>query len=98
MRDTFQEKVQTHMKQAEKNKGSEKWCNYHLGVAFAYNNAKDIVEQLIRHHNWKDNIKSMTKERRVILEDAILEEINRHGVYTLSDEDLEVIARCLGVD
>lgn len=40
----------------------------------------------------------MTKERRVILEDAILEEINRHGVYTLSDENLEVIAKCLGVD
>ena len=40
----------------------------------------------------------MTKERRVILEDAILEEIKRHGVYTLSDEDLETIARCLGVD
>lgn len=40
----------------------------------------------------------MTKERRVILEDAILEEIRRYGVYTLSDEDLETIARCLGVD
>ena len=40
----------------------------------------------------------MTKERRIILEDAILEEINRYGVYTLSDEDLETIAKCLGVD
>lgn len=40
----------------------------------------------------------MTKERRVILEDAIIEEINRHGCYMLSDEDLETVARCLGVD
>lgn len=39
----------------------------------------------------------MTKERRKILEDAILEEIRRNGVYTLSDDDLETVAKCLGV-
>lgn len=39
----------------------------------------------------------MTKERREILEDAILEEINRNGVYTLPDEDLETVAKCLGI-
>lgn len=40
----------------------------------------------------------MTKERRIILEDAILWEVTRNGVYTLSDEDLETVARCLGVN
>lgn len=40
----------------------------------------------------------MTKERREILEDAIQEEIMRHGCNMLSDEGLETVARLLGVD
>lgn len=40
----------------------------------------------------------MTKERREILEDAIQEEIIRHGCNMLSDEDLETVAKCLGVN
>lgn len=40
----------------------------------------------------------MTKERREILEDAIQEEIKRHGCYSLSDEDLEIVAKLLGVN
>ena len=46
-------KAQSHMKQAEKNRSSEKWCNYHLGAAYGYNAAKEELEQLIRHHNWE---------------------------------------------
>lgn len=40
----------------------------------------------------------MTKERREILEDAIQEEIIRHGCYSLSDDDLETVAKILGVN
>jgi len=40
----------------------------------------------------------MTKQRREILEDAIQEEIMRHGCNMLSDEELETIAKCLGVN
>ncbi len=40
----------------------------------------------------------MTKERRERLEDAVWEEIYRHGCTNLSDEDLEKVAHCLGVD
>jgi len=40
----------------------------------------------------------MKKERREILEDAIQEEINRHGCHMLSDEDLEIVAKILGVN
>lgn len=40
----------------------------------------------------------MTKERREILEDAIHEEIMRHGCNMLSDEELETVAKCLGVN
>jgi hypothetical protein len=39
----------------------------------------------------------MTKEERDRLEDAVLEEINRHGVWNLDDEDLETIAKVLGL-
>ena len=52
MKDVLDKKAQSHMKQAEKNRGSEKWCNYHLGAAYGYNAAKEELEQLIRHHNW----------------------------------------------
>ena len=52
MKDVLDKKVQSHMKQAEKNRSSEKWCNYHLGAAYGYNAAKEELEQLIRHHNW----------------------------------------------
>jgi hypothetical protein len=38
----------------------------------------------------------MTKEERDRLEDAVLEEINRHGVWNLSDEELEAVAKVLG--
>jgi DNA-binding transcriptional regulator YbjK len=40
----------------------------------------------------------MTPERRETLEDAIQEEIKRHGCHALSDEELETVARCLGVN
>ena len=40
----------------------------------------------------------MTKEKREILEDAIQEEIKRHGCYMLSDDDLEAVAKILGVN
>ena len=40
----------------------------------------------------------MTKERREMLEDAIQEEIKRHGCHMLSDEELEIVAKFLGVN
>lgn len=52
MKNVLGKKAQSHMKQAEKNRSSEKWCNYHLGAAYGYNAAKEELEQLIRHHNW----------------------------------------------
>ena len=40
----------------------------------------------------------MTKERRKMLEDAIQEEIKRYGCHMLSDEELETVAKFLGVN
>ena len=40
----------------------------------------------------------MTKERREMLEDAIQEEIRRYGCHMLSDEELETVAKCLGLN
>ena len=40
----------------------------------------------------------MTKERREMLEDAIQEEIRRHGCNMLSDEELETVAKFLGIN
>lgn len=56
MKDVLDKKAQSHMKQAEKNRSPEKWCNYHLGAAYGYNAAKEELEQLIRHHNWEQEI------------------------------------------
>ena len=39
----------------------------------------------------------MTKEERERLEDAVIEEIYRHGCTSMSDEDLETIAKVLGL-
>jgi hypothetical protein len=40
----------------------------------------------------------MTKEERERLEDAVAEEIKRQGWYLLSDEELETVAKFLGVN
>lgn len=39
----------------------------------------------------------MTKERRERLEDAVCEEIKRHGCTNLTDDDLEKVAWYFGV-
>lgn len=40
----------------------------------------------------------MTQERRKMLDDAIQEEIRRNGCNMLSDEELETVAKFLGVN